>query len=309
MRLKTGILTGLAGAGIIAGLIPQAYAASGGVYIGDFAPGGIKYHLNYIIDQTNTAYSAHSGQALSVKGDWPNYTDSPGSTGSPARGDRAAQPPVDPDGLVDTIGSASWHDLTTLNDVNGEYGWGHSSRWAQIDLNPLYHQGYRDVKVTIKLEGYGDASDPAGDLIPGVTVWQGLQFRGKHNAVYPNGATSTNWDDWAVASESDELSREAQAGNVWWAADDIDSPTGQAEVTITSLALDPNGSSYLTVALGGNGSLDQTDKHAVNFMATVTVQAVPIPGAVYLLGSSLIGLFGLARRKVQQPNFAAGSDT
>ena len=71
------------------------------------------------------------------------------------------------------------------------------------------------------------------------------------------------------------------------------------------VAIPPPGSSNLAIMLGSGGDwqdgnlLPIPDADVNYFGAQVNVNAVPVPAAVWLFGSGLIGLVGIARRKTQ----------
>ncbi len=261
--------------------VPSIGAANT-VYIGDPTTGGVRYHLTYDMDSPGTA-SAQTGQALTVQGTTSAHTDSGGN------------------GLVDTIASKSFHDLGNLATgiYPGTYGWAHTSRWSVIDLNGLYDAGHTNVQLTVTLQD----SNGTG-LIPGVTVWQGKEDLGNYSSRYVNGIDSTNWDQWnggglcapaGTCSYYPTLAQAGLGGNVWAAADSQTSPTGTATVSLNTI-LTAGNNNYFTFVMGGNAPLSSTGA-ARNFQATVSVAPVPVPAAIYLFGSGLIGLAGLARRK------------
>lgn len=269
--------------------VPSIGAANT-VYIGDPTTGGVKYHLTYDMDNLGSA-SASTGEALTVQGAASAHTDS---------GDN---------GLVDTIASKSFHDVGSLGGSSaspiypGTYGWSHTSRWSVIDLNGLYDGGYRNVRLSVTLEDFNGTG-----LIPGFALWQGKEDLGNYSSRYVNGIDSTNWDQWnggglcapaGTCSYFPTLAQAGLAGNVWATADNQTNPTGTATVTLHTI-LTAGDNNYFTFVMGGNAPLSSTGA-ARDFKATVSVapSPLPVPAAVYLFGSGLIGLAGLARRRMK----------
>lgn len=261
--------------------VPSLGAANT-VYIGDPTVGGVRYHLTYDMDNLGSV-SANTGQALTVQSAG-QHVDS-GSNG-----------------LVDTIASKSFHDLGRLGGTSaspiypGTYGWAHTSRWSLIDLNGLYDAGHTNVQLTVTLEDFNGTG-----LIPGFALWQGKEDLGNWSSRYVNGINSTNWSDWngggacapaGTCSYYPTLAQAGLAGNVWAAADDRANPTGTATVTLHT-TLTAGNNNYFTLVKGGNADLASTGA-ARDFQATVSV--VPVPAAIWLFGSGLAGLVGLARR-------------
>ncbi|MCP9451522.1 MAG: VPLPA-CTERM sorting domain-containing protein [Nitrospira sp.] len=260
------------------------------IYIGDPTTGGVRYHLWYQFNNlgTLTTWTGNSHPVNSAG----QHTDA-GSNG-----------------LVDTIASKSHYDQIRLGGTAsspiepGIYGWTHTSRWALIDLNPLYANGHTVVDVNIALGRYDDGTAGREDLIPGLTVWLGKEDLGNWSHTYVNGINSTNWGAWngdppcapaGTCSYFPTLAQAGLAGHVWADGDDHTSPTGTASVFINDLVLGPGGNNYLTVVLGGRADLASTGA-AKNFIASVSV--VPLPAAAWLFGAGLVGLAGMARRRM-----------
>ncbi len=261
------------------------------IFIGDPYPGGVRYHLQYQFTTPGTL-TTWTNQSHLVVGTSGNYVDAGNN------------------GLVDTLASKSHYDQirlggTAANPIApGIYGWTHTSRWALIDLNPLYANGHTVVDVNITLGRYDDGTAGREDLIPGLTVWLGREDLGNWSHTYVNGIDSANWNEWngggvcAPAGTCSYFPTLAQAGlngQVWAAGDDYANPTGMASVLINDLVLNPGGNNYLTVVLGGRADLASTGA-AKNFIASVSV--VPLPAAAWLFGAGLVGLAGMARRRI-----------
>lgn len=285
--LRTAIF--MIGTGVLQMAPTIGFASS--VSIGDPTDGGAKYHLNFMFDNANQTLTAYSGQSLSQTGSGA-YTDS------------------GTDNAVDTVASKSFHDLGRLGGTSsdpilpGTFGWTHTSRWSLIDLNGLYDTGITQIKLSVKLQS-DDQGSGASDLIPGLTLWQAKEDAGNYSAMYVNGIDSTNWSEWngegvcspaTTCSYFPTLAQSALDGKVWSAADDRDNPTHMAMVMTDWITLTGDGNNYFTVVFGGNADLGATGV-AQNFLATVSVQPVPVPGAVWLFGSAMAGLIGMGRRK------------
>ncbi|MCP9450594.1 MAG: hypothetical protein NNA21_11110, partial [Nitrospira sp.] len=241
-------------------LVSAGPALANTIYIGDPTTGGVRYHLWYQFDNPGTL-TTWTGQSHTV-----NSAGQHVDSGS--------------NGLVDTIASKSHYDQIRLGGTAaspiepGIYGWTHTSRWALIDLNPLYANGHTVVDVNITLGRYDDGTAGREDLIPGLTVWLGKEDAGNWLHTYVNGIDSTNWNEWngggvcapaGTCSYFPTLAQAGLAGHVWAAGDNHTSPTGTATVVIDDLVLNPGGNNYLTIVLGGRADLASTGA-AKNFI-------------------------------------------
>jgi hypothetical protein len=70
------------------------------------------------------------------------------------------------------------------------------------------------------------------------------------------------------------------------------------------IAIPPPSTSVLNIGIGAGGDWQDVNFNAVTGViyegATINVGAVPVPPAVWLFGSGLIGLVGIARRRSPQ---------
>jgi hypothetical protein len=127
------------------------------------------------------------------------------------------------------------------------------------------------------------------DLIPAITAWTGIETSGTqgppNNTWYPNGNSSTNWSDWWA----NDLKQSALNGQVWWAADDSSNPSNTVTLHLPWLALGGN-DDLLTLAFAGNRYDHPTQFNFANFKTTINVQAVPLPGTLWLFGSTVLAL-------------------
>lgn len=264
----------IAGSLLFASLSPTiAYANS--VAIGDPYSGGIRYHLNFDFDNPGSL-STKTGDALPLIGATGNRQD------------------FGNNGLVDEVAVKAWRlPLTPSGVPAADYGWSLNSRWSVIDLNGLAAHGYSHAQVSITLQS--DATVPEGDgehlhdLIPAITAWTGIETSGTqgppNNTWYPNGNSSTNWSDWWA----NDLKQSALNGQVWWAADDSSNPSNTVTLHLPWLALGGN-DDLLTLAFAGNRYDHPTQFNFANFKATINVQAVPLPGTLWLFGSTVLAL-------------------
>ncbi len=253
--------------------------------LSDNVKGGVNYHVRYTVHHADgNVYSAKTGDVLSG---------------------------IDGDVSVGTVKSRAWSDPAItipdgFGDASGDQaGWGHSAKWALIDFSKLFagHSGMGGgsdgpaaYKISVELTSYndGDADSADDNLAPGMTAWMGQDAGDDgHKHWFPNGTESP----------------EVAAGD-WWAEDlgmNIGYATadenGTATITKTIARHDSHdpmgmmGGSYWTIAFGGNNALGDGGAHDENFKLNVSVSAVPVPAAVYLFGSSIIGLIAAGRRK------------
>jgi hypothetical protein len=259
---------------------PNAQSA---VFIGDPNAGGIAYHLDFQFDNPGNL-SATTGQTLATIG---------------AAGDRQD---FNGDLVVDEVGVKSWRDSYDPDFggplPGGQYGWALNSRWSMIDLNGLAANGYTQAQVSITLQADATGTNGVNDLVPGITAWKGLELTNSVTGTdkwFPNASTSNNWNDW-WASDSKQS---ALNGLVWSAADDSSNSAHSITLTLPWLAL--NGSNdFITLNFGGNLIGSPTQFTFANFKATVSVQAVPLPGAAWLFGSALAGFGTLFSRRIRK---------
>lgn len=250
------------------------------VFIGDPNAGGIAYHLDFQFNNPGSL-SATTGETLATIG---------------AAGDRQD---FSGDEQVDEVGVKSWRDSYDPDFggplPSGQYGWALNSRWSMIDLNGLAANGYTQAQVSITLQADSTGTNGLSDLIPGITAWKGLELTNPVTGTdkwFPNASTSNNWNDWWAS----DLKQSALNGLVWSAADDSSNPTHSVNLTLPWLAL--NGSNdFITLNFGGNLIGSPTQFNFANFKATISVQAVPLPGAVWLFGSAMAGFGTLLQRR------------
>lgn len=178
-----------------------------------------------------------------------------------------------------SVGAKSWAEP---GQAAGSKGWTHTSSWTALDLTGLSGPTILSVEL-----GRGDsAPNPTtNNLFPALSLYAGWE------TVTPdtNNHTFNNTGNISWATNLTYIDHVANIGG----PNGTDSGTGVDTVS-KQWVLAPG---LYSLDFGGNPSfaLAQTGFH--DFSATLFTQPVPVPAAMYLFGSGLIGLAGLARRK------------
>lgn len=175
-----------------------------------------------------------------------------------------------------SVGAKSWAEP---GNPAGAKGWTHTTSWSALDLTGISGP----TLLTVELErGHGGASQ----LFPAFSLFSGWE-------TVNSDATNHTWNN---------------TGNISWATNltyidhvaNIGGPLGTAsgtglEAVSRQWVLGPG---LYTLIYGGNPSLDlgQTGYH--DFSATLSTSPVPVPAALWLFGSGLAGMVGLARRRM-----------
>ena len=173
-----------------------------------------------------------------------------------------------------SVGAKSWAEPNNPVDAKG---WTHTSNWVQLDLSGMHVPGV----LTIQME-----RGATGSLFPAFSLYSGWE----NDTPDTNNHTFNNTGAISWADDLTYIGHVANAGGQNGTANG----TGLTSVS-QQFYLNPG---LYSIALGGNPafSLGQTGIHAFN--ATFDVAAVPVPAAVWLFGSGLAGLVGLARRRL-----------
>lgn len=174
--------------------------------------------------------------------------------------------------IAGSLGSLSWNDPINTGDPIGT-GWTHTSRWTALTLTEA-------AELSITLAADNSTFIPAFSLYSGHQQTDNGGNFGWH--VYNNAGNF----DWSTADPtylSDSLNYIGNEANLG----------GLSSITrVFSLA-----AGQYSLVFGGNPP-PGTAGAAVGYQATLTTSPVPVPAAVYLFGSGLIGLVGLARRRL-----------
>lgn len=164
-----------------------------------------------------------------------------------------------------TVGSRAWSDSVNLKGPLGiPLGWTMTSNWAYIKL-------LHDANVQISL------TPDNSNLVPGFSLWSGVDNSGGNWHTYEQNMVPF----WVDAAGFTYLNHTTTGPGPF-----------ANQVATMSLFL-PAGE--YTVAFGGNDNT--TAGHQAAYAFTVSAAPVPLPSAVYLFASALLGLTGAARRK------------
>lgn len=165
---------------------------------------------------------------------------------------------------IDTAGGA-WHQSVGN-------GWRHN-----IDIGLFKSDVTQDV--TLNIEGINSTIANFG-----ITVYKGLSTNVtpdySHHGPY-NGDSNINYE--GMAYEIRTL-RDAVT-----------------KLTTNQLTFTANAGEIYTIILGGNNGVNWNQQFDGYKLSISTPSAVPVPGAVWLFGSALIGLVGAQRRKQLAP--------
>ena len=172
------------------------------------------------------------------------------------------------------VGSHSWNDPINAGDPIGT-GWTHTSNWTALTLTEAANL-FVTLEATVESPG----------LVPAFSLYSGLQTTDNGSAggwhVY-NNAGNFDWSSADPTYDSSSLNYIGNEANLG----------GLSSITrVFSLE-----AGDYTLVFGGNPPLG-TPVGPVGYHATLTTSPVPVPAAVYLFGSGLIGLVGLARRRL-----------
>jgi hypothetical protein len=174
--------------------------------------------------------------------------------------------------ITGTVGSLSWNDPFNFGDPIGT-GWTHTSNWTALTLTDEAH-------LSITLAANNSSLVPAFSLYSGHQQTDNGGNFGWH--VYNNAGNF----DWSAADPAYDSSSLNYIGNA------TASGTDSSITSVFSLA-----AGQYSIVFGGNPP-PGTAGAQVGYQATLTTSPVPVPAAVYLFGSGLIGLAGLARRRL-----------
>lgn len=166
-----------------------------------------------------------------------------------------------------TVGSMAWNDPAANPEIPGNldfskaYGSTQEAKWFLLDLNKLKKQGVGAIWVTISVSQVSDATAPANDLVPALTVWQGNLGSTTGEAWFPNTFQSSPsfWGQGLTAFiDVDNKPASATA-----------SGTDNTKTSVIGrVKLKKGKQNFLTVAVGGDERLPE-NKHPVNFKLEV----------------------------------------
>lgn len=230
--------------------------------VGLWLAGAVPSHAS-IVTAGDTGDPLYTGAEFTGRGIYYNWTVNMNGN------DTTAGSPI-----TGTVGSLSWNDPINAGEeapgVDLGTGWTHTSNWTALTLTEA-----TNLSVTLAANG--------SSLVPAFTLYSGHQQTdngtnfGYH--VYNNAGNF----DWSLVDPQADSSSLNYVGNATAAGTD-------SSITKT-FSLGPG---LYSLVFGGNPPAG-TAGAPVAYQATLST--VPVPAAVYLFGSGLIGLAGLARRK------------
>lgn len=175
-----------------------------------------------------------------------------------------------------SVGAKSWAEP---GNPAGAKGWTHTSSWTALDLTGLTGP----TTLTLELErGHGGSSQ----LFPAFSIYSGWE-------TVNSDATNHTFNNTGNISWATNLTYVDHVANIGGSLG-TGSGTGADHVS-QQWVLGPG---LYTLIYGGNPSfgLGQTGIH--DFSATLSTSPVPVPAALWLFGSGLAGMAGLARRRL-----------
>jgi hypothetical protein len=136
------------------------------------------------------------------------------------------------------------------------------------------------VYLTVELE----RGHSGGSLFPAFTLYSGWELINEDT----NNHTFNNTGNISWATNLTYLAHVANAGG----PNGTDSGTGSEHVHAT-FTLNPG---LYSLVFGGNPPYPPAQTGTHSFSATLSTAPVPVPAALWLFGSGVVGLAGLARR-------------
>jgi len=177
-----------------------------------------------------------------------------------------------------SVGAKSWAEP---GNPASERGWTHTSDWTALDLTGLSGP----TLLTLEL---GRQEDTPSQLFPAFTLFSGWETVNSDSTQH----TFDNIGETGHFTNLTYIDHLANAGG----PNGTDSGTG-LDTLSKSWVLTPG---LYTLNYGGNPSfvppLGQTGSH--QFAASLATSPAPVPAAVWLFGSGLAALVGLARRRM-----------
>ncbi len=173
-----------------------------------------------------------------------------------------------------TVGYLSFNDPINDSDPIGR-GWTHTSNWTALTLTEA-----TDLTVTLAANGSG--------LLPAFALWQGQQntdngtIGGYH--VYNNAGNF----DWSTVDPGADSSSLNYVGN--------ESNSGALSSVSKTFSLGPG--LYSLVFGGAARGVSGAATGFLGYQATLTTAPVPLPAAVWLFGSGVVGVIAFARRRM-----------
>lgn len=175
-----------------------------------------------------------------------------------------------------SVGAKSWAEP---GQPVGAKGWTHTTDWVALDLTGVGGPVY----LTVELErGHTGNSQ----LFPAFTLYSGWELVNEDT----NNHTFNNTGNISWATNLTYLAHVANAGG----PNGTDSGTGSDHVHAT-FTLNPG---LYSLVFGGNPPYPPAQTGTHSFSATLSTAPVPVPAPLWLFGSGIVGLAGLARRRM-----------
>jgi len=179
--------------------------------------------------------------------------------------------------ITGSVGSLSWNDPINAGEeapgVDLGTGWTHTSNWTALTLTEA-------TNLSVTLAANGSSLVPAFSLYSGHQQTDNGTNFGYH--VYNNAGNF----DWSLVDPQADSSSLNYVGNA--------TASGTDSTISKTFSLGPG---VYSLVFGGNPPAGTLGAQ-VGYQATLTTSPVPVPAAVWLFGSGVAGLIGLARRKL-----------